>query len=93
MDAPDTANSPAAEVEALTKRIDKLYQQPPLPHAAWKKLVQDVQVMHADMHMHRLIGGGWAKTVMPQKHTSQPQPTCTCTCTHRWQRGRLTFRP
>jgi hypothetical protein len=28
--------------------LDKLHQQPLLPHAAWKKLVQDVQVKLAD---------------------------------------------
>jgi hypothetical protein len=47
MDAADATDPPAAEVEAFTKRIDKLQKQPPMPHAAWKKLVQDAKVMHA----------------------------------------------
>jgi hypothetical protein len=40
---------PASAVKALAKSLSKLEQQPPLPHAAWKKLVQDVQVKCADM--------------------------------------------
>jgi hypothetical protein len=28
----------------IARCVKKLHQQPPLPHAAWKKLVQDVQV-------------------------------------------------
>jgi hypothetical protein len=40
---------PASTVKALVKSLNKLEQQPPLPHAAWKKLVQDVQVNCAGM--------------------------------------------
>jgi hypothetical protein len=42
----DTAD--AAEADAiqlcLLQRINKLKKQPSLPHAAWKRLVQDMQV-------------------------------------------------
>jgi hypothetical protein len=33
------------EFSSLMQRIIRLQDQPPMPHAAWKKLVQDVQVM------------------------------------------------
>ncbi len=35
-----------AELKALAQRVHKLEQQPSLPHAAWKKLVYDVQVTY-----------------------------------------------
>lgn len=34
----------AGATEAFRQRLQQLDGQPPLPHAAWKKLVQDVQV-------------------------------------------------
>jgi hypothetical protein len=42
--ASDTDAS-AAAVDAIRQRMETLNQQPPLPNAIWKKLVQDVQVM------------------------------------------------
>jgi hypothetical protein len=33
------------DFSSLLWRFKKLMEQPPLPRAAWKKLVQDVQVM------------------------------------------------
>jgi hypothetical protein len=30
---------------AMGRNLEKLTRQPPLPHAAWKRLVQDVQVI------------------------------------------------
>jgi hypothetical protein len=33
------------EFSSSMRRVMKLKEQPPLPHAAWKKLVHDVQVM------------------------------------------------
>jgi hypothetical protein len=41
--------APASAVKAMLKCLNKLEHQPPLPHAAWKKLVQDVQVNCADV--------------------------------------------
>ena len=35
----------AAAVAGLRQRLENIQQQPPLPNAVWKKLVQDVQVM------------------------------------------------
>jgi hypothetical protein len=40
---------PPSAVKALLQASSKLEQQPPLPSAAWKKLVQDVQVNCAGM--------------------------------------------
>lgn len=39
----DTADG----IGAVKQHVDRLDQQPPLPHAAWKRLVQDVQVTAA----------------------------------------------
>jgi hypothetical protein len=39
----------ADDFSAFSKRVTALEQQLPLPHAAWKRLVQDVQVKHADV--------------------------------------------
>jgi hypothetical protein len=43
----DTADAAEADVSKLFQRADKLGDQLSLPHAAWKKLVHDVQVTHA----------------------------------------------
>jgi hypothetical protein len=47
---------PVSAVKAMLKCLNKLRKQPPLPHAAWKKLVQDVQVKHADLGAGRWHG-------------------------------------
>jgi hypothetical protein len=51
------AEPPAGEGAALTRRIQNLFLPPPLPNAAWKKLVQDVQVMLKDVHRLIPVGG------------------------------------
>ena len=43
----DTADFAEADVSKLFQHADKLGDQLSLPHAAWKKLVHDVQVTHA----------------------------------------------
>lgn len=43
----DTADFAEADVSKLFQRANKLGDQLSLPHAAWKKLVHDVQVTHA----------------------------------------------
>lgn len=42
-------------IHAFRQRVDKLEQQPPLPKATWKRLVQDAQVTHKDIE-RRLAG-------------------------------------
>jgi hypothetical protein len=42
-DSPTTRAS--SELSSFMQRVKKLNKQPPLSHAAWKKLVQDVQVI------------------------------------------------
>jgi hypothetical protein len=49
----DAASSSAAVSAVRQHLADQFIQQPPLPNAVWKKLVQDVQVTCA------LGGGGW----------------------------------
>jgi hypothetical protein len=45
----NTASVAQAEVQAFDRVVAELSKQPqPLPHAVWKKLVQDVQVTCAD---------------------------------------------
>jgi hypothetical protein len=43
--APGIATPPSNESFRFMQCVRKLHDQPPLPHAAWKKLAQDVQVM------------------------------------------------
>jgi hypothetical protein len=40
----DTAGAVRDDAVAFCQRLEKLNEQPPLPHAVWKKLVLDVQV-------------------------------------------------
>jgi hypothetical protein len=56
----DAAVIAQTEVRALGVALEELSQQPqPLPHAAWKKLVQDVQVTCADTGNNRAcVHGG-----------------------------------
>jgi hypothetical protein len=55
----DTADAAEADVSKLFQRADKLGEQLSLPHAAWKKLVHDVQVTHAsiDVTLSLCLGG------------------------------------
>jgi hypothetical protein len=41
----------AGILRAFVERVRQLEQQPPLPHAAWKRLVQDVQVCDRRGHV------------------------------------------
>jgi hypothetical protein len=53
------SSTPAAQSRfsvACTQRLQQLSQQPPLPHAAWKKLAQDVQVKCAAV---QCVPGWW----------------------------------
>jgi hypothetical protein len=43
----------------MKQHVDRLEQQPPLPHAAWKRLVQDVQVKAAVVRGRGTINRGY----------------------------------
>ena len=69
--------------DAVLQRVEKLQDQPPLPHAAWKRLAQDVQVRQAD-NCRR--GNAWQQ-VLQSKEGGTQQPSMThnvgyCTCPH-----------
>jgi hypothetical protein len=54
----------SSDFSSLLGRFTKLKEQPPLPHAAWKKLVQDVQVMcWGTQPWADLLGHTWTCTL------------------------------
>lgn len=63
---------PASAVKALLQALSKLEQQPPLPNAAWQKLVQDFQVSCAGVLAWRQ--GGLVFDSQPGKYSAVVQP-------------------
>jgi hypothetical protein len=55
----DTADVPNSDFAVFMLRMTRLGEQPPLSHAIWKKLVQNVQVNCAGMGAVRAGGLRW----------------------------------